>query len=241
MTEHTQPEQPQKPAAPSRPQYGEMAPEGWVSPVTGAPVAGDSVAPETSKATAARSLDGVPHNLGVNTHAPAKAPAKAPSAEPQPAANVDGSAPVTPAQTPATPSQATKPTAARDRVATIVLLAFGAFGALNLADAFMQLPQSAAQLYALYDLGSFTAPEWLSTVSTVGWIAMLAIWAISLILSIQLMQRGKLSFYVPLSAAALAFIVMSVIMAIVVMNAMPELVTYVQTNGLNLEKLQELQ
>lgn len=261
MTEEKTPgEKPaQKPAA-KKPLYGEMAPEGWVSPVTGEPVASDSTssAPRAANSTptgqsatsSSRTLDGVPHNLGVNKDAPSKvakttaAAASAPAAAPAPAAQ-PASMPVaepTEVSDGATPQAARpKPATRRDRFATIALLALGAFGALNLGDVFMQLSQSTAQLYALYDLGSFTPPEWLGTASTIGWVSMLSIWAITLILSIQFMQRGKLSFYIPLIGAAVSFIVLIVIMSIIVVNGMPELMTYLQTNGIDLEKLQELQ
>lgn len=243
--------------APKRPQYGEMAPEGWVNPVTGEPAVAAEAAAEattvlssasgpTSTATPTSksdtsSLSGVPHNLGVSTHAPAKTasshhgqpPAQNSSNADAPAAEVTTSQPEK--------TRGAKQPPRRDRIFTIILLAFGALGALNLGDAFMQLSQSAAQLYALYDIGTFTAPEWLGTASTIGWISMLSIWAVSLILSIQLIQRGKLSFYIPLAGAVLSFIVLIVIMSIVVVNGMPELMTYVQTNGFNLDKLQELQ
>lgn len=271
MTDETHPtaepaaqpdETPAAKRASKRPQYGEMAPEGWVSPVTGreepsadaqadadAPTAARSTrdtpsATPTAQAQVSPKLDGVPHNLGVNKNAPAKA-AQAAAAQ-----DADGSAETAAsASTPMSAEKASKTQAKpgtkipprRDRIFTIILLAFGALGALNLGDAFMQLPQSAAQLYAIYDIGTFTAPDWLSIVSTIGWISMLSIWAVSLILSIQLIQRRKLSFYVPLSGAVLSFIVLIIIMSIVVVNGMPELMTYVQTNGLNLDRLQELQ
>lgn len=241
----------QKPAA-KKPLYGEMAPEGWVSPVTGEPVNTDSAESASRPANSAPSgqsapshsgtLDGVPHNLGVNKDAPSKAAKTADTDTAAPATASERFAePTAPSESPTGKTARAKPVARRDRFATIALLALGAFGALNLGDAFMQLSQSTAQLYALYDLGSFTAPDWLGTASTIGWVSMLSIWAITLIMSIQFMQRGKLSFYIPLIGAAVSFIVLIVIMSIIVVNGMPELMTYVQTNGINLDKFQELQ
>lgn len=237
-----------------RPQYGEMAPEGWVSPVTGEPApaateATSTVAGTTATAQAtpvnagARSAGlGVPHNLGVNKAAPAKS-AAGQAAATQGAASQD--AEPNSSQSDALPAQAGATQIPRankttDRIATILLLAAGAMGSLNLAEAFMNLDKTFAQIYSLYDLGTFNAPEWFGTLGTVGWISVLAVYALTLIISVQFMQRGKLAFWVPLAGAALSFIVVTILMMFAVGSA-PELINYMQTNGLNLEKLQELQ
>ena len=246
---------------PPRPQYGEMAPEGWVSPVTGepTPAATASEAPAVTRPEAAAGTTataqtapenagersarlGVPHNLGVNKAAPAKSAAGL-SAATQSAANqnvapISNQSETPPAQAGAT--QIPRANKTTDRIATILLLAAGAMGALNLAEAFMNLDKTFAQIYDLYDLGTFNAPEWFGVLGTVGWISVLAVYALTLIISVQFMQRGRLAFWVPLAGATLSFILVTILMMIAVSSA-PELIEYMQTNGLNLEKLQELQ
>lgn len=246
--EEKQPESVQPP----RPQYGEMAPEGWVSPVTGesAPAATESTSAaagataQTAPVNAGASSAGlgIPHNLGVNKAAPAKSAAGL-SAATQSAANqnvapISNQSETPPAQAGAT--QIPRANKTTDRIATILLLAAGAMGALNLAEAFMNLDKTFAQIYDLYDLGTFDAPEWFGVLGTVGWISVLAVYALTLIISVQFMQRGRLAFWVPLAGATLSFILVTILMMIAVSSA-PELIEYMQTNGLNLEKLQELQ
>ena len=203
---------------PKRPQYGELAPEGWVSPVTGEPVTPESAlgapATQTTSPTPTK-LNGVPHNLGVKTEGDGAASTGA--AQTSTAQDSTGNPPAVPA---AAASASEKPQPRRDRVVTILLIVFGAFGAYNLSDSFLHLSELGAQVYEMYDAGTFAAPEWLGTVSTIAVITTLSLWTLSTIVSIQLMQRGKLSFYVPLIAAALAWIMMTVILYM----AMPELI-----------------
>lgn len=221
-----------------KPEYGEYAPEGWVSPVTGEPVAPspstepaaptESVAGQTQlahtqstgKSTASSGrLDGVPHNLGVSKATQAQETASETPQHPKPN------------------SVSARMNRPADRIATVMLLAFGAYGALNSASAFMNLQQVFEQIFAVYDLGTFTAPEWFGALSTIGWISQLAVWAITLILSIQLMRRKRMAFYIPLVGAVIAFLITLVLMMIA-LSAAPELVTYVSEHGFDLKDFQ---
>lgn len=218
---------------PRKPEFGELAPEGWVNPITGEPATPPAPSAPAETGTPAAHLAGVPHNLGkgVSRKSDGTATVATPPAAP--------SAPTAPAS--ATDSSAIPSANIRiDRIATILLLAAGAIGSLNMADSFMQLPALFAQLYALFELGAFIAPAWFAIVSTIGWVSQLLVWALTLLLSVQRIRRQKIAFFVPLAGAALAAIIAFVLMAITLTGS-PELLTYLSTNGFSLEQLQELQ
>jgi hypothetical protein len=240
-------DQPTPPARKPKPEFGEYAPEGWVNPITpeGSPEQ-NTVTPAAPAAK--KQLDGVPHNLGVDASAPKKPDAAngglfGANIEGKKLVDDEAAKPVTPGDDNAVQvaqgaQTAAKPKASRttDRIFTIVLLAIGAYGALNLAGSLMNLSQVFAQLYAMYDLGPFTSPEWFGVLSTLGWMIPLGLWAVALIMSIQFMQRGKTAFFIPLVAGVVAFIVAIVLMSIAV-TAAPELMTYFTENGFSLEDL----
>lgn len=228
-----------------KPEYGEYAPEGWVNPVLQAEQAQSS----GGAGSTPKQLDGVPHNLGVqaaggqqttadSSSTPSATPAESASDEKPKRSffSVKGSQNASGQSTPGQTTSA-RPARPADRIITIALLAIGAYGALNIADAMINLRQVFAQLYAIYDLGSFNPPEWFAVLSSIGGILQLSLWAVTLLLSIQFMRRGRLAFYLPLVAAVLSFIVAIVVMSIA-LGAAPELMTYLSTNGFNLEDLQ---
>lgn len=221
-----------------KPEFGEYAPEGWVNPVTQAADQASAASPSGS----AKRLDGVPHNLGVNASAPrSAAPAESagtPSTDNQPKRSLfGGSARAGTSASTAAPSGTAASARPADRIITIALLAIGAYGALSVADAMINLQQVFAQLYASFGLGAFTPPDWFAVLSSVGGIVQLSLWAVTLLMSIQFMRRGRLAFYLPLVAGAVSFLVAIVIMSIA-LGAAPELMTYLSTNGFTLEDLQ---
>lgn len=230
-----------------RPAFGEYAPEGWtweppseaktVTPGQDPANAGAAAAPAevpapqygaivpgaapqangAAKPAASPSLTGVPHNLGVGQQR---------SGSPQhfeaPAAGV----PAMQAPVPAPGGPAAAPAKSRigDRVVTILLLAAGAFGALNLASSFMMLPQQLATIAELIELPDWVAPASITTIGTVGTLVTLGLYAITLILSVQRMRRRKLAFFIPLIGGVVAFIAMFIILT-VAMSQIPEFST----------------
>lgn len=221
-------------SAPRKPEFGELAPEGWVNPVTGEPAGGSvggSAEPSQTAAGAraqAPDLAGVPRNLGKGvSRKPDGSSASAAVAPDRPAEPAASS--VTPNDSKGTAAGATRQLPAAsvriDRVATIVLLAAGAIGSLYMADSFMQLTPFFAQLYALFELGEFTAPAWFAVISTIGWMGQLLIWALTLLLSIQRMRRQKLAFFIPIAGAVLSFIV-AIVLMVVAISAAPEFIEY---------------
>jgi len=214
-----------QPETPHVPKYGELAPEGWSwSPENAAeppaPAAGDR-------------LSGVPHNLGVGSapqqpQQPQSAPASAPRdpyrAEQPPAAPQQWQA--APGGAPGQPGQPGQPGVPRprtgDRVATIILLVVGALGALYFAAAMQQLPSSLALMARIIGLDSFVVPAAAATIGTVGAILVLVIYAVNLILALQRLRHKKLAFWIPLVAAAVAFVVV-ITCTIVAIDQAPEL------------------
>lgn len=241
---------PQQPAGIRQaPQFGEYAPEGWswapegaeadgtvtdASSAPGAPgdvgtVASAGMRPPTADAGAPAPstgrVPGVPHNLG----------ASGPDIQDQ--APLPAPAPTTPPTDPAQQGQhyraETPPPQAgprqlsggrrADRVITIILLVLGAFGALYLASSMQQLPASLSVLATALGIEGFTVPASVSTLGTVGALIVFALYALNLIYSIQRMRHGKITFWVPLTAGAIAFIIVFAFTAFAMYQA-PELV-----------------
>ncbi|UOQ56226.1 DUF6264 family protein [Leucobacter allii] len=236
---------PQLPAPEDRrtpPAYGEYAPEGWEWKPEGAPPAGAGAA-RTAASTPAGSggspVPGVPHNLGARGGDGA-AGAPAPAAPSTPAGDAPRS-PTAAGSDPepyrAAPPQQPAPRAPRDRapgtepgprtgdrVVTILLLALGAFGALSMAQSMLGLAPSLAMILDAFDLQDVETPSWLGVLGSVSAIAIFALYAVSLIFSIQRMRARKITFWVPLTAGAIALIGIIVVTS-VAMAAIPELMT----------------
>lgn len=231
---------PETPAARPKPAFGEYAPEGWEwkpegaeEPATSAtspqPAAGSpSPRPDTARVT------GVPHNLGAGSqHTPAAAPAapaappstrnSAPNGEPEPyRATV---APPAPPQYSAQPGSAGDPKPRTgDRIVTIVLLVIGALGALMSAQSMLALNSSFTLMAEAVGLTDFEVPSWLGTLGTVSALAFIAVYAVTLIFSIQRMRARKITFWVPLTAGVVVTIAMFVLTTIAITN-MPELMS----------------
>lgn len=92
-----------------------------------------------------------------------------------------------------------------DRIITIILLVVGGFGALYNALSLMQLPASLELI--LTALGSdASVPAWIGTMSTISAIGTLALYAVTLIYSVQRLRARKLTFFVPLIAGVIAIV-----------------------------------
>ncbi|MBL3686091.1 hypothetical protein D3248_03855 [Leucobacter zeae] len=257
-----------RPSRPARPAYGEYAPEGWewkpadAAPTSSAPGAGNGGS-ATSAGSAPSSgsgrIPGVPHNLGVGgagrPAAPPAAPA-APSAPPstgapaqqQPGSGTgDGPAPYRatapqPAQAPVaqpqSPQAQPRPRLA-DRIITIALLAFGAFGALNFASSMFAIDSQLRLTATMLGIDSLTLPDWVGVLGVVSGLAVLLLFALTLIFSIRRMRAGKLAFWAPLAAGAIALLLVIVVQSVALSGA-PEIMQQLQSdpNG-SLQKMLE--
>lgn len=111
-----------------------------------------------------------------------------------------------------------------DRVATIILLVIGAFGALTSAQSMLGMGASFALIADALGISDFTAPSWLGTLGTVSAIAFIAVYAVTLIYSIQRMRAGRITFWVPLVAGVVVVVATIIITTIALMSS-PEIVS----------------
>lgn len=199
--------------------------EGPNAAAVGSPTAAPASAPGNR-------LPGVPHNLGVsgatNPSAPvrtAAAPAATPPASPGvPPSQGDSyrateipraSAPrQSPTGTPAQLGATGAPKRKADRIITIILLALGAYGALNSGFTLLQLRAQVELAGQIMNLENFVAPAQLTTLGTVGAVIVLTLYALVLIFSIRRLRARKLTFWVPLAAGIVSVILVSAIVMI---------------------------
>ena len=109
-----------------------------------------------------------------------------------------------------------------DRVFTIILLALGALGALSMADSLFRIDAQFMLLSEMFGMESITVPGWVNTMCLIGAVGVLAIYALNLIYSVQRMRARKLTFWVPLVAGAIAWLIVSVLTGIALTSS-PEL------------------
>lgn len=121
-----------------------------------------------------------------------------------------------------------RPAPTWDRIITIALLAFGAFGAWDTARSMQQLGLQIQTTYNLLDVGEFTAPEWLATFSVVGIVVQLSLYAVVLGLTILRMRRRRIAFWIPLIGGAVSVVITVAFMAIVVFSD-PTYLEFVQS------------
>ncbi|TDP95876.1 hypothetical protein EDF62_0570 [Leucobacter luti] len=230
---------------PAQPAYGEYAPEGWSWKPEGAaddPASNQTTGQSTAPAaphTAAAPPAGVPHNLG--------APAR-PAAEQQAAgAPYRAAAPQAPAQ-PQTPAQPQNlgsqgsgqlPPAYRvpgpkgprigDRVVTILLLALGAFGALNIASSFFNLEAQIRLTGTMIGVDSPQLASWVGPLGIISGLVVLLLFALTLIFSIQRMRANKLTFWVPLVAGVVAVIILMIV-PMIAMSGAPDIMQQLESD-----------
>lgn len=139
---------------------------------------------------------------------------------PQQAEN--GSATASPAE-----NERLKVRSKRDSVATIILLVLGALGAIYSASSLMQTPAALSLIASALKLDNFTVPEQVATLGAFGALTMIAIQAVSLLLSIWRLTRKKLAFWVPLVAFGVAVIAL-IAFSVAMWATVPELIAHLQ-------------
>ena len=171
-----------------RPQYGELAPEGWTWQP---PLDKDRV-------------DAPAPTVGVGAGAP---PTAQPPAVP--------AAPFQPGQ-PGPPSQRTVPR--WDRPLTIGLLAFGLLATLYGAFSLGALPDAMQLIYTQQGLGTYTPAASIGPLTSVGAIALVFIWLAAAAVSVRLLLRRRRAFYLPLIAGAVSTVTMFAFMLAAMLN-----------------------
>ncbi|WP_449281366.1 DUF6264 family protein [Leucobacter sp.] len=221
MAEHQRPED-ERPARPA-PAYGELAPEGWEWKPPADPAAGASpAAPAGGGAQGSAPIAGVPHNLGAGS---APAPAS------QVRQGEGDSSPyraTEPQAAPVPQPGAPKPRVA-DRVITIILLVIGAFGTLNSAASFFALESQLRLTANMIGIDSPSIAPWVGTLGMVSGFAVLLLFAVTLIFSIQRMRARKLAFWVPLAAGAVA-VLLALIIPMIAMGGAPEIMQQIEND-----------
>lgn len=99
----------------------------------------------------------------------------------------------------------TRPRSA-DRIITIILLVVGSYFALSMALTLSQFTLEFSRVADELGVKDFTAPPVLKTLGTIGAILVLAIYALVLIFSIRRLRARKVTFWAPLVAGVLAWV-----------------------------------
>jgi hypothetical protein len=149
---------------------------------------------------------------------PSPAPTAPPAQQVAPEASAHGAA----------DAPARRPAPTWDRIITIALLAFGAFGAWDTARSMQQLGLQIQTTYGMLGIGDFTPPEWLSTLSVVGIVVQLSLYAAVLGLTILRMRRRRIAFWIPLTGGAVSVVITVAFMAVVVFSD-PTYLEFVQS------------
>ncbi|WP_426624715.1 DUF6264 family protein [Leifsonia sp. McL0607] len=172
-----------------RPQYGELAPPGWVwRPPQDA------------------------DRLDTAHHSPAASEVEQhPPAPPQPPAG-----PGPNGHGPYRPGPQLRADAPRWNLAfTVVMLVLGFFGMSYSIGTLQALPAAMALLHSSQNLGAYVQDPSVAPLITAGTVAMAGIWAISAGLSVWLLVQKRLAFYVPLVAGVVALITLFAILGII--------------------------
>ena len=180
-----------KPDERPRPKYGELAPEGWVWH----PPA-DAGRLDTSKPAPADNPQPV---SAPDHHAPARP--DAPHAYPPP---------------PGSPAARLRTDAPRWNLTfTLVLIVFGFLGMSYSIGTLNAFPAAIQMMHATDNLKDYVPAPPVAPLLTAGSIIQAVIWAISTGLSVWLLTKKRISFYIPLIAGMIALIALFVIVSLV--------------------------
>lgn len=173
-----------------RPQYGEYAPEGWVSPATGHGVDAGS---------------GHGQAAGGRDAAVGGSPAVHP-------ANVDG-------RGSARPTTADRPERRTwDILLTVVLLGLGLYTVGSGYLAYSNLGEVMDQVFRQIGIGGFTSVDLAATLGVVIMVSHTIIWIAGALLGARALKRNKIAFIWPLAAGVLATLVVFVLIAILMIS-----------------------
>ncbi|WP_167142815.1 DUF6264 family protein [Canibacter zhoujuaniae] len=219
-----------------KPQFGELAPEGWQWEPAQETQESETAAADRS--TAAR----VPHNLGLrydHTIPLNSAPVSTETAAAKPAAKATAVSETRNVSAGASGSPVTKPLAhPADRVITFILLGFAVFGAMISASSLYQLPKT-FNLFLLAAESELVSPPWVQTLGFIGAATIFVIFAATVLLTFRRQRQGKIAFWIPLVGGAIASVVAFAITGIAMVNVIPaELIADPSVTQRFLEQLQ---
>lgn len=175
-----------------RPQYGELAPEGWTwtppqePAAPAAPAAQDPAAPNQ-----AQQSQSTPQSAPVHY-----------------AAQQYGA--------PFTPAQQTKRAAPMwDRPVTLALMVFGLFGTFFTIAVLNAIPDAMQMLYTQEGLGSYEPAASVAGLTTAGIITQVVLWIAMAAVSVLVLVRRRRAFYIPLIGGVLSVLAIFVFLAFI--------------------------
>ncbi|GAB3127961.1 DUF6264 family protein [Glaciibacter psychrotolerans] len=176
---------PQRP----RPQYGELAPEGWSwTPPPGAnPHAGSDITGSSQRAESTH-----PHGAA-RQQPPVPAPPLVPVGR--------------------TGSKKALPT--WDRPVTYGLLLLGLVGTFMTVGILQAVPDAVQMLYTQEGLGTYQAAAVVPELITAGIIAVWAVWVLTIGFTVLLLTRHRRAFYLPIIGGFVSFVVVFVFLSII--------------------------
>lgn len=120
---------------------------------------------------------------------------------------------------------------ALNRLVTIALLLYGGINVALSAFSFLDLPAAMDSVYDMMGIpGSFTDTGAARTWGIVAGILLVAGFVATVWASVRTMRRGRLSWWIPLVGAAVTYLVVSVCIAVPMMND-PALMSYLTDAG----------
>ena len=193
-----------KPDERPRPQFGELAPPGWVW----------KPPEDVDRLDTAR-----PNPTVDDETAPAPEAPRAPYRQAPP--------PTTPPYPGAAPGAAPGRTPAPrwNLTLTILLIGFGFFGMSYSVAILQAFPTSMQLLHSTQGLGDFSPAPVVGTLITAGTVTMTGLWAISTGLAVWQLVRRRMSFWIPLTAGVVALVVLFVFLA-VILSTDPALIDF---------------
>jgi hypothetical protein len=196
-----------KPDDRPRPQFGELAPPGWV---WHPPADADRL--DTSRPLERE--DAAPPPYGVST--PGAAPRR-PSDPTAPGASAGTGAPGADAQGRSAPTW--------NLTLTVLLGVFGFFGMSYSIATLQAIPASMQLLHSTNGLGDYTPAPAVGTLVTAGSIVMAVVWLVSAVIAALLLVKRRLAFWVPLVAGIVAMVAL-LVFAVAVLATDPVLLSF---------------
>lgn len=213
----------QKPDERPRPKYGELAPEGWVwhPPAdanrldTSHPIAEPDRYGEHGDAGQRTGLgQGGQSGQGAHDgHAPHQDHSERP-------ARPDGAhRPGFATEHPQNPSTQLRADAPRwNMTVTVILIVFGFFGATNSIGGLLSLPTAMQLMHSNENLGDYIPAASVQGTLIAGAIVVGLLWAVSTGLSVWLLVKRRIAFYIPLIAGVIALIALLGFMSAVLLT-----------------------
>jgi len=113
-----------------------------------------------------------------------------------------------------------------DRILSILLLAYGLYSVITGVYQFRDLSGLLDQIYQLEGVGTFTPTALSAALGIVIVVSQIVIYIATLLITMTLLRRRRLSFWVPLVGGALAGLVVTVCL-LVLMGSDPAFIAYV--------------